>query len=233
MDAIEIESLNKLESYHWWYEARRDVLFRWSRGLKPGSSILDLGSASGGNTMFLQDLGFLVTSLEYTNVGVDLQRAKGIDVVQGDARRLPFQEDQFDALICLDVLEHIIEDFQVADEIHRVLKKSGSFLISVPEDQDLWSSHDVAVSHVRRYSRSTLSDLLVGSHLNSEKMWSVNIIIKPLVKIARRFSEGSNLGHVNVFLNWVLYTISKFESVALKNSKKSGITLWVSGKNSQ
>ena len=229
MDAIEIESLDKLESYHWWYEARRDVLFKWSSTLKPGCSILDLGSASGGNTKFLTDLGFLVTSLEYSDVGVALQKEKGIDVVQGDARRLPFPDEKFDSLICLDVLEHILEDDQVAQEIRRVLKKSGVYLISVPEDQSLWSSHDVAVSHVRRYSQSSLATLLSEANLHSEKIWSSNILIKPLVRLARKHSRGSSLGEVNPLLNWVLYQISRFEIVFLRNSKKSGITLWAEG----
>ena len=232
MDAIEIESLDKLESYHWWYEARRDALFRWSLGLKPGCSILDLGSASGGNTIFLENLGFSVTSLEYTDVGVALQTEKGIPVVQGDARKLPFYDEQFDSLICLDVLEHILEDDQVAKEIGRVLKKTGAFLISVPEDQSLWSSHDVAVSHVRRYSRTSLTNLMKVSHLNYDQIWSTNIIIKPLVRLVRKFSAGSSLGEVNFFLNWVLYNVSKFEYFLFKNSEKSGMTLWVSGQNS-
>ena len=229
MDAIEIESLDKLESYHWWYEARRDVLFRWSSTLKPGSSILDLGSASGGNTKFLTGLGFLVTSLEYSDVGVALQKEKGIDVVQGDARKLPFPNDEFDSLICLDVLEHILEDDQVAQEIRRVLKRSGSFLISVPEDQSLWSSHDVAVSHLRRYSQSSLASLLSDASLHCEKIWSTNILIKPLVRLARKRTRGSSLGEVNPLINWALYQISRFEFVFFRHSKKSGITLWAAG----
>ncbi|NDB60596.1 class I SAM-dependent methyltransferase [bacterium] len=157
MDDIEIAHLDELESSHFWYKARKDQLTNWMKFLNCESlNILDLGSASGGNTLHLINLGHNVTSVEYSDIGVRLQHGKGISAIQADARCLPFSDESFDVIICLDVLEHIKEDYKVAAEINRLLTRNGHFLISVPQDPNLWSDHDVSVNHIRRYAKENL-----------------------------------------------------------------------------
>ena len=229
MDPLEIAELDRLESSHWWYEARRNELLKWASGVKSGSSILDLGSASGGNTLFLASRGFSMTSLEYSDLGVELQRKKCLDVIQADARAAPLQDESFDAVICLDVIEHIEEDALVVKEIFRLLRPNGAFLISVPEDPSMWSSHDVAVSHVRRYDKTSLLQLFADMPVSSLDAKSSNILIKPLVRLVRKFQAGSSLGEVNRFLNRILLAISQFEARVVDVEEKSGMTLWVSG----
>ena len=229
MDPVEILQLDKLEKTHWWYEARRHELKRWASGLSSDAHILDLGSASGGNTIFLQTLGFSVTSLENSDVGIALQIQKGIKVIQGDARRLSFASETFDGVICLDVLEHILEDQLVVNEIFRVLKVGGAFLISVPADPKLWSDHDVAVSHVKRYVKGEIIDLLL-SHSSNLKIWSSNILVKPAIYLVRKFKSGSSLGDIHPILNSILLALSKIEMKIIPREKFSGVTLWSSGK---
>lgn len=228
MDDSEIEMLDSLESYHWWYQTRKDYLESWSSGMAPRSRILDVGSATGGNTVHLQNLGFEVVSLEFSNIGVDIQLAKGIKVVRSDAREIPFQEGSFDAIICLDVLEHILEDTQVIMEMRRVLKREGKFLISVPEDPKLWSSHDEAVNHFRRYSRGGLLTKVSDTGLNVTRVWSSIILLRPLIQVARFFTSGSNARHTNPVLNRALLIICRIEKW-LHISSLPGVTLWVEG----
>ena len=47
-------------------------------------------------------------------------------------------------------------------EIYRVLDFGGKAIISVPEDMKLWSNHDVAVNHVRRYNKIELIQLFTS-----------------------------------------------------------------------
>jgi len=198
--------------------------------LAPTSHILDLGSASGGNSLLMQNLGFKVSSLEYSQLGYELQLKKGIDVTKGDARNIPFPSSYFDALICLDVLEHIQEDGKVISEIQRVLKSGGKFLISVPEDQSLWSDHDVAVSHFRRYGKSEINSLILTEpQLIIDSTWSSNYIIKPLVKVFRKFTKGSSLKETSRVENFLLLSFDRLEQLLrLKNT--SGMTVWASGR---
>jgi SAM-dependent methyltransferase len=198
--------------------------------LAPTSHVLDLGSASGGNSLLMQNLGLKVSSLEYSQLGYELQLRKGIDVTKGDARDIPFPSDYFDALICLDVLEHIQEDDRVVSEIQRVLKPGGKFLISVPEDPSLWSDHDVAVSHFRRYRKSEIKSVILKEpRLFIDSTWSSNYIIKPMVKIFRKFAKGSSLKETSRLENFLLLSIDRIE-VILNLSNVSGMTAWIAGR---
>ncbi len=232
MDDLEIEQLDRLESSHFWYRARKDQLSNWLLNTQPKSrNVLDLGSATGGNTLHLLSMGYRVTSVEYSEIGVSIQRKKGLPVIRADARCLPFKDESFDLVICLDVLEHIVEDYRVADEIYRVLAPDGTFLISVPEDPALWSDHDVSVNHVRRYLKSDLIDVIQASKLSIHQIWSTLFLLRPLILVARKFTKGSNLKKLNVIVNLILLAICKLELVFPKFRGK-GVTLWISGQKS-
>jgi SAM-dependent methyltransferase len=229
MDDREIVLLDDLELTHFWYKARKNQLKRWFAELGSSKlSVLDLGSATGGNSLYISKLGHAVTSVEFSDLGVKIQKDKGIPVVQADARNLPFADSSFDVVICLDVLEHIVEDLVVVFEIKRVLKHGGHFLISVPEDQKLWSAHDVAVNHVRRYSKSSLLELLRQNRLTCNRIWSTLFLLRPSIQIARKFTRGSDLKKMNYLLNQFFYLVCCLELLLPKHRGK-GVTLWVDG----
>jgi len=229
MDDIEIRQLDALESTHFWYRARKIQLSIWFKGLKsPNLRVLDLGSATGGNTLHIASLGHTVTSVEYSDIGIEIQKSKGISVVWADTRKLPFEDESFDVVICLDVIEHIEEDFMVIEEISRVLKCSGRFLISVPEDPKLWSSHDVSVNHFRRYTRDSLLNLVKSTDLKIKNLWSTLFLLRPIIVIARKFDSGSSLKKINFLVNLILLLICILEFKIPKFSKR-GVTLWLDG----
>ena len=51
-----------------------------------------------------------------------------------DVSDLPFESNKFDAIICIHVLEHVVDDRAAMHELHRVLKEGGWALITVPID---------------------------------------------------------------------------------------------------
>jgi len=226
MDDLEIMALDTLEHTHWWYISRKKRLKIFLEFLPENLEVLDLGSASGGNTIFMSSLGHKVTSFEYSLLGVELQRKKSIPVVHGDARDMPFAESKFDLVVCLDVLEHIYEDNQVLAEIHRVLKPGGKALLSVPQDPSMWSSHDTAVNHVRRYTKIELITKLQLANFDIEQVSNSIIFLKPLIRVYRKFSSGSSLRKVNRVVNQILLCICDIEK-RLRVSKFPGLTLWV------
>jgi SAM-dependent methyltransferase len=228
MDSVEIQNLADLESIHWWYLLRSESVAQWANSLPEGSRILDVGSASGGNTLLLTDLGFNLTSLEMSDLGVQLQLKKGIRVVRGDATDLPFESDSFDAVLCLDVLEHIENDVSALNEMYRVTRPGGKFLFSVPEDPRLWSEHDEAVSHVRRYLRSEFEQKISEAGFEISKTRSSLVFLKWPIKIYRLFGKGSSLKKENFLINSILHKIGQFERRVVP-SKNSGVTLWSEG----
>lgn len=229
MDNEELALLARVENTHWWYRTRQAELLAWARQLPVGARVLDVGSAAGGHVMALSQEGFQVDSLEYSDWAVAHQRSRGIRVTQGDARAIPWDDAAFDAVICLDVLEHIDEHEQVASELRRVLKPGGRFLVAAPEDASMWSAHDEAVGHVRRYSKAGIIQLLDSAGLRPESAWSSNVLLKPLVKLRRKTAVGSELAEPN-FLENTICTIAFRVEKALGLRRFGGMTIWVSGR---
>jgi len=89
--------------------------------------VLEIGSRQAINQRRLANLRSLLPGSEYT--GVDMQKGPGVDVV-ADAVDLPFEDGEFDLVICLETLEHAKEPWKVAREIERVLSRNGIAIVS-------------------------------------------------------------------------------------------------------
>jgi SAM-dependent methyltransferase len=207
MEAAELRTLADVEDRHWWYVERRSLLARELRRLPAPGRALDIGAAGGGNTRVLLGHGWQPMALEFAPTAAQIARERGIDVVRGDARELPVRTGSMDLVTAFDILEHIEEDYLATAEITRVLRPGGTALIAVPADMALWSAHDTAVGHVRRYTRGTLAEVIVKGGLVIEEMWSWNVLLRPVVSLRRKFSSGSDLGKVNPLVNSSLKAI--------------------------
>jgi SAM-dependent methyltransferase len=207
VETAELELLTSLEDRHWWYRERRAILRRQLRRLpRPGLAV-DIGAAGGGNTRVLREYGWKALALEYSDAAAGVARSRGIAVGRADAREIPVRSGTCGLVTAFDVLEHIDEDYLAAAEIARVLEPGGTALIAVPCDMALWSAHDAAVGHVRRYSRPGLTSLIEKAGLTIDAVWSWNVLLRPAVALRRKFSEGSDLGEVSPLVNGVLTTV--------------------------
>ncbi len=106
MDDDELRRSAALEQRHWWYSGRRALVRRLMRAGPPAVAI-DVGPGPGGNAAVLRDLGWQVTGVELTEVGARLCAERGLDVVRGDATRLPLADRSVDLVMSTDVWEHI------------------------------------------------------------------------------------------------------------------------------
>jgi SAM-dependent methyltransferase len=204
VDVVEIRKLAELEDRHWWYRERRVLLARELRrltrsGIEPGNA-LDIGAAGGGNTRVLRAHGYRPLALEYSAEGAGVARERGLDVIRADARYLPVTSGSMQLVTAFDILEHIDEDHLAAEEIFRVLSPGGTALIAVPCDMSLWSAHDEAVGHVRRYERQELVQVIEKAGLVVDSIGSWNVLLRPAAAWRRRKSTGSDLSA----LPWVV-----------------------------
>lgn len=230
MDPVEIAKMAEIEETHWWFRERRTLIAREIRDWSPGRA-LDIGAAAGGNTRVLQAHGWQTVALEYDESGAALAKSRGLDVLRGDATQLPFPDDHFDLAISYDVLEHIEDDETVVREIRRVLKPGGQVLIAVPADPRLWSPHDVAVNHVRRYTRDSLSTLFeeAGFQLDHVRFW--NVLMRPALAWKRkRPNQGSDIEDVPKALNLLLGAVVAMERV-LPVGRLPGVSLMLRATN--
>jgi SAM-dependent methyltransferase len=88
-----------------------------------GRHVLDLGCGKGRFGARLRDEGAKVVGLDLS--AAMLAECEGIDRVRASARRLPFGVGRFDAVVAVEVFEHLTGLDAVLDEARRVLKPGG------------------------------------------------------------------------------------------------------------
>jgi SAM-dependent methyltransferase len=225
VDPAEIDKLARLEQRHWWYAERRSILHRVLRDRRTGGWAADIGAAAGGNTRVLESLGWRTLALEYSETGAELARSRGLRVSRADAHDLPLQDGSLGVVIALDVLEHLKDDDRAARELRRVLRPDGVLVVAVPADPALWSAHDDAVGHLRRYTDENLRALLTGAGFEIQRMWSWNVLLRPLVVLRRKKSSGSDLEEVPAVLNAGLRAVVALERV-LPVGRRRGVSLF-------
>ncbi|MDI5941452.1 class I SAM-dependent methyltransferase, partial [Micromonospora sp. DH15] len=145
--------------------------------------------------------GWQPVALEYSAEGAGVARERGLDVIRADARHLPLPSASLGLVTAFDILEHFDEDHLAAAEIRRTLRPGGVALIAVPADMALWSAHDVAVGHVRRYDRASLRAVVEKAGLVVDELWSWNVLLRPVAAWRRRKSTGSDLDELNPLVN--------------------------------
>ena len=191
MDRNLEQQILEVEERHWWYRGRRKViraeLDRLS--LPTAAQILDAGCGSGRTLEELTGYG-IVHGIELDPEAAAVARARGRgEVREGRLEALPWPDDTFDLITCLDVLEHVPDDRGALAELRRVSKTGAWLLLTVPAYQALWSLHDAANHHYRRYSRRGLRLVALEAGWRLVRMTSFNSLLLPLavaVRLAQR-----------------------------------------------
>lgn len=123
-------------------EAGSEQLEWVRRGLKPaaGMRILDAGCARGRFLRRLADSGAELFGVDLTEAFLAAARrnAPGAGIAGGSLTRLPFADDVFDAVYCIEVLEHLPDTAAALGEMARVLKPGGTLLVI---DKNLFGLH--------------------------------------------------------------------------------------------
>jgi len=101
----------------------------WVRRVHKHGALLDLGCAEGA---LLELLGAGGIGLDMNPQRLRLAHEKGFWVSVGDGNRMPFPDNCFDTVICMEVLEHVPDMTAIMREVHRVLRPGGYWVISVP-----------------------------------------------------------------------------------------------------
>lgn len=228
MEGTEVRKLTALEDRHWWYRERRHLLDRAVDRLVPGDA-LDVGAAGGGNTRVLLRRGWRAAALEYGAEGAQVCHERGIAVLRADATRLPLAPGSLDLVVAFDVLEHLDDDKAATHGVFEALRPGGTFLVAVPCDPRLWSAHDVAVGHVRRYTRPELVDLLESTGFRIDTVRSWMVLLRPAVALRRRASSGSDLDDPPRWLNAALGAVVALERV-LPVGRLPGVSLLVTAR---
>jgi SAM-dependent methyltransferase len=136
----------------------------------------------------LSDFGE-VTALEPFAPAADICRSKPYVSLVPSIEQLEKADQVFDLVGAFDVLEHIEDDKKFIAQISEHMDKGAIFIATVPAYQFLWSNHDVAHRHCRRYTRRTLMKLFTeaGFAILYVSYW--NRLLLPLAIVARLFGR--------------------------------------------
>lgn len=158
MDDTELHAMLRNDEHHWWYRGRRRVLAAVLDrcALPVGARLLDAGCGSGRTLDDLARIG-RVSGIDLSPDAVAAARGRGhSDVHVAPVEHLPFADASFDAVTCLDVIEHTPDDVASLTELRRVTRPGGVAILTVPAHPSLWSHHDVVNQHYRRYRAGDL-----------------------------------------------------------------------------
>lgn len=233
----------RMEERHWWFVSHRRLSTRLMQLLgyhRP--RILDVGCGTGRNLLGFQGLGEAI-GVDISDKALAFCRQRGIrNVVQSSAEQLPLGSGTFDIVACLEVLEHVSDPVTTLQEVRRVLKPDGKVVITVPAFRFLWSQHDDALCHLRRYERGPLCIDLREAGFKVEKVgffFFASFFVVAPIRVARRFLTGkSKYPHSDTttlppkLLNALLIWVFKFELfLAEKIALPFGTTLFAIGSN--
>jgi SAM-dependent methyltransferase len=154
-------SLARLEDSYWWHQTRyRAALAALvGAGLTGTQAVGDVGCGTGGFLRFLRGRGFdRVAGFDVSPVALATAAESGAVVHRVDLGR-PFAlaGSPWDALVALDVVEHIASERDFLASAAAALRPGGLLFVTVPAFPHLFSRWDERLRHHRRYTRRGLA----------------------------------------------------------------------------
>ncbi len=199
----EYRVMYEVEDKFWWYIGMRQNLYTllakyWNWTAQPDPQILDAGCGTGANLAQLVNgfEGRLNTRQAWGfDVSVDAlhfsqQRGLGGRIVQGSITEIPYASNKFDIAISFDVLNNLPDDYPGFNEVGRVLKHGGIFILNLPAYQFLYGKHDQAIGGRRRYSREQVAERLAQVGMKVEFSTYLNTLLFPPAALVRFLNRG-------------------------------------------
>ncbi|MCS6829397.1 MAG: class I SAM-dependent methyltransferase [Armatimonadota bacterium] len=159
MNPAEYERMYHYEHHYWWFVSRRELVDWLVRRLPLPLHpvIVDVGCGTGATAVQLQQYG-MVIGVDISPLALSWSRKRGLDnLLLAAAERLPLAKESVDVIVATDILEHLDDDIAVLAEFYRTLKPGGYVVVTVPAYSILWSEHDLALMHRRRYVAGVLA----------------------------------------------------------------------------
>ena len=155
--------------------------------------ILEIGCSSG----------FMLKAMTHalpdaTIVGADVvrgplyklaQELPSVPLLRFDLVRCPLPSGSFDAVVLLNVLEHIRDDDAALTQVYRILKPGGIAIIEVPAGPHLYDDYDKALKHFRRYEMGELKAALQKAGFSIERQSHLGFLLYPAFAAVKRRNQ--------------------------------------------
>jgi len=180
MENDEYKIMYEIERSYWWFLGKQFLVKNilktlTSVGARQGK-ILDIGCGSGIILKALEKFG-TAYGIELSFKAIHFLKKRNLSrIVQSDINQsISYKKNTFSVITCLDVLEHVEDDLALLNEVVRVCKPGGHIIITVPAFNALWSSHDIALHHKRRYTRKSILEKISAMRCSVVKSSYFNV----------------------------------------------------------
>ncbi|MCI0660137.1 MAG: methyltransferase domain-containing protein [Acidobacteria bacterium] len=184
------EKYADLEEWHWWFRGRQKILESVLRREFGSNNSISIASVGCGPAEGLQWLRQFIGQRGKI-VGIDAEPiharriAPDIEYVIGNLETPLIASGSFDAVLGLDVLEHLDNDAVGLYQAAQMVKPGGLLLITVPALPSLWGGQDVVSHHYRRYTKATLLRTFERAGLPSPRVSYFNTLLFPPIAAVR------------------------------------------------
>ncbi len=214
-----------VEENHWWILGRRQLVRKLvlQSNTNRTCRILEIGCSGGPLIQQLHTDGYAcVTGIDISAEAIALSQQRGLkDAQVMDAQQLSFPDESFDVITASDVLEHIEHAPRALSEWHRALRPGGTLIVFVPAFMFLWTEHDDANRHFRRYRKTELNRLLAhsGFVVTRSSYWNFFLffpialirLLKKLLPVSSTVEHG-DMNEPPKFLNRFLFALLRWEN---------------------
>lgn len=192
MNREEYDRMYFLEGTYWWFQGRlriiKSVLGAYLPIKPRRGRVLDVGCGTG--LMLDEFKSWSPVGLDFSGAALKYCRQRGLSqILRGDVTNLPIASDSIDLILALDLMEHVDRHDLMIREFHRVLKPGGCLMATVPAHPTLWSDHDIALHHFRRYTRGSLRALLKHGGLKPLKFSYAITFTYPAIVAFRKLQK--------------------------------------------
>lgn len=226
MQLSEYKNIFENEGHHFFYVGNCFIILNLIKKYlsnKKNLNILDAGCGTGLLAKKLQIFGS-VTGVDINPEAIKYSRKRGIKTHLSSIAKLPFKENTFDLVVCVDVLYHqqVENDVSALKEFKRILKPGGIAIVKVPAYNWLRGSHDKIVHTKHRYTKNELANkaknagfkILRASYFTTFLLPFA--IIKRIIESITRAHSASDVRATNHTFNSLLVNLYYLEAIILK-----------------
>ena len=178
----------EIDRDHWWFVGRRRIVTALIERFAPERRplrILEVGCGTGSNIAMLRGFGEVDAIEPDDRARAFSERRTGLAIKGGYLPHVPLEDGRYDLIVLLDVLEHIPDDLGALAALAPKLAAGGRLLLTVPALPGLWSGHDVAHHHQRRYTARALEAVIAQAGFRTLHRAAFNSVLLPVIGAVR------------------------------------------------
>ncbi len=204
------------------YQNKHNFVKENIKKISKNNKVLDVGCGYGEYLNLYEERGAVVAGMD-----VDKEAIKGIKNARyASITSIPFEDNSFDTLNCIDVLEHVDDEDKAFSELSRVLKKDGTLIMTVPNRY-----YPISYDPINRLLMVFGKHLKIGMwHWGHKRLYSKKHLLSMLNKNGFQIIRYQQRSHflIALFVNYIPYLMDRFVIKSdYKKKKKSSIFLFL------